>query len=145
MLRQLADPRIPVDLLLYSRCQVCERREWRSHLITRISRSMNPTKAFVEVAGRRQVITAPWGIRTTGSDSSEWQMVAAETIAGTNQILWRNNIANFLHLWSLDTDWTLQSSSDADPFNTPRAWELETSFQVDGSKDGIIGALFSTI
>jgi hypothetical protein len=78
-----------------------------------------------------------------GSDSSEWQMVAAETIAGVNQILWRNNTANFLHLWSLDANWNWQSSSGADPFNTPRAWELESSFQVDGNRDGHIGNPFT--
>ena len=106
---------------------------------------MKPIKAFVEVAGRRQEITAPWGIRTTGNDSSEWQMLAADTIAGVNQVLWHNNIAKVLHLWNLDTNWTLQSTSGFDAFNTPRAWELETSFQVDGNRDGIIGDPFSTI
>jgi hypothetical protein len=95
--------------------------------------------AFVNVGGARQEISSPWN-SPVGSDSSEWQMVAAEMIAGTNQILWRNNTSNFLHLWSLDANWTWQASSGADPFNTPRAWELETSFQVDATRDGIIGA-----
>jgi hypothetical protein len=95
--------------------------------------------AFVEAAGARQQINSPWGTNV-GSDSSEWLMVAAENIAGTNQILWRNNTYNVLHLWNLDTNWNWQSSSGADPFNTPRAWELETSFQVDATKDGITGA-----
>jgi hypothetical protein len=72
-------------------------------------------------------------------------MLAAETIAGTNQILWRNNTANFLHLWSLDTNWNWQSSSGSDGLDTPRAWELEVSFDVDANKDGITGApLIST-
>jgi hypothetical protein len=92
-----------------------------------------------------QSITAPWGVRTTGSDSSEWQMLAAVTITGVNQILWRNNTASFLHIWNLDANWTLQSTNGADGFNTPNAWELETSFQVDAAKDGIVGASFSTI
>jgi hypothetical protein len=123
---------------------VSERREWRSHLITRISRSMKPTKAFVKVAGRLQEITAPWGVNVD-NDSSEWQMLAAETNAGTNQILWRNNTANILHLWSLDANWNWQSSSGADGFNTSRAWELEAIFQVDATRDGIIGAPFASI
>jgi hypothetical protein len=100
--------------------------------------------AFVEVAGTRQEISAPWGVSTTGSDSSEWQMLAAETISGNNQILWRNNASSFLHIWNLDANWTLQSASGADGFNTPRAWELETSFQVDATRDGIIGAPFTS-
>jgi hypothetical protein len=103
-------------------------------------------QAFVETgAGRRQEITAPWGISATSSDNNEWQMLAAETIGDNNQILWRNNTSNFLHTWSLDAIWTWQSSSGADPFNTPRAWELETIFQVDGNRDGITGAPFTTL
>jgi len=101
--------------------------------------------AFVEVAGRRQEITAPWGVSSTGSDSSEWQTLAADTIAGVNQVLWLNNTAKVLHIWNLDANWTLQSTSGADGFNTPAAWALETSFQVDVNRDGIIGAPFTAI
>ncbi|MCX5957481.1 MAG: hypothetical protein NTW51_14030, partial [Cyanobacteria bacterium] len=99
--------------------------------------------AFVETgAGMRQEITVPWGVSATGSDNNEWEMLAAEKIGDTNQVLWRNNTSSFLHLWNLDANWNLQSTSGADGFNTPRAWELETSFQVDGNHDGIIGAPF---
>jgi hypothetical protein len=95
--------------------------------------------AFVEVGGVRQEINSPWGT-PAGDNTSEWQMMAAENLAGNNQILWRNNTYNVLHRWSLDANWTWQSSSGADPFNTAAAWDLETSFQVDATKDGIIGA-----
>jgi hypothetical protein len=101
-------------------------------------------KAFVEVGGARQEITSPWN-STAGDNSSEWQMLAADTIAGVNQILWRNNTSSFLHIWSLDANWNLQSSSGSDGFNTAKAWELETSFQVDATRDGITGAPFTTI
>jgi hypothetical protein len=101
-------------------------------------------RAFVEVGGARLEITSPWGSRA-GDDSSEWQMLAADTISGVNQILWRNNTSNFLHIWSLDANWNLQSASGSDGFNTPRASELETSFQVDATRDGITGAPFTTI
>ena len=101
--------------------------------------------AFVEFgAGTRQQINSPWGANV-GSDSSEWQMMAADTITGINQILWRNNTYSFLHLWNLDTNWNWQSSSGADPFNTAAAWDLETSFQVDATRDGIIGAPSPTL
>jgi hypothetical protein len=100
-------------------------------------------KAFVEAGGTQHEITSPWN-STTGDDSSEWQMLAADTISGTNQILWRNNASSFLHIWNVDANWTLQSASGADGFNTPRAWELETSFQVDATRDGIIGAPFTS-
>ena len=96
-------------------------------------------KAFVESsAGTQQEITTPWGLSETFNN--EWEMLAAEKIGNTNQVLWRNNTSNFLHTWSLDANWNLKSTNGADGFNTPRAWELETSFQVDGNHDGIIGA-----
>ncbi|MCX5954996.1 MAG: hypothetical protein NTW51_00975, partial [Cyanobacteria bacterium] len=102
--------------------------------------------AFVESgAGMPQEITVPWGLSSTGSDRGEWEMLAAEKIGDTNQVLWRNNTSNFLHIWNLDANWNLQSTSGADGFNTPKAWELETSFQVDGNRDGIIGAPFTTL
>ena len=94
--------------------------------------------------GTLQEITSPWN-STAGDNSSEWQMLAADTINGVNQVLWRNNTSNFLHIWSLDANWNLQSSSGADGFNTAKAWELETSFQVDATRDGIIGTPFTTI
>lgn len=99
-------------------------------------------------AGRRQEITVPWGVSATVSDNNEWEILAADTITGVNQVLWRNNAgpssametASFLHILNLDANWSLQPTSGADGFNIPRAWELETSFQVDGNRDGIIGA-----
>ena len=91
--------------------------------------------AFVEAGGARQEITS----RPAGDDFSEWQMLAAENIDGTNQILWRNNTSDFLHLWSLDNNWTWQSSSGYYAFNSIEASELETIFQVDATKDGIVG------
>jgi hypothetical protein len=100
-------------------------------------------RAFVEVGTARQEITSPWGSQT-GDDSSEWQMLAADTISGVNQILWRNNTSSFLHIWSLDANWSLQSANGSDAFNSPRAWELETSFQIDATKDGLIGAPFTS-
>jgi hypothetical protein len=102
-------------------------------------------KALVEYGtGTLQEITSPWN-STAGSDSSEWQMLAADTIGGINKILWRNNTSNFLHIWSLDANWNLQSSNGSDGFNTAKAWGLETSFQVDATRDGIIGTPFTTI
>ncbi|MCX5958265.1 MAG: alkaline phosphatase D family protein [Cyanobacteria bacterium] len=102
--------------------------------------------AFVESgAGMRQEITVPWGVSATVSENNEWQILAAEPITGVNQVLWRNNTSSFLHLWNLDANWNLQSTSGAYGFNTPKAWELETSFQVDGNRDGIIGAPFTAL
>ena len=106
--------------------------------------------AFVEfgpgpgpIPGMRKEISSPWN-SPVGNEFSEWQMLAAETIAGNNQILLRNNTYNFLHTWTLDANWNWQSSNGADAFNSPGAWELESSFQVDANRDWIIGAPFWT-
>jgi hypothetical protein len=102
-------------------------------------------KAFVENGtGTQKEITSPWNL-TAGTNTTEWQMLAADTIGGVNKILLRNNTANFLHTWSLDANWNWQSSGGNDGFNTPKAWELETSFQVDATRDGIIGRHISMI
>jgi hypothetical protein len=68
-------------------------------------------KAFVEYGSAiRQEVTAPWNF-SVGSDVTDWQMLAAETISGENRILWRNNAANFLHTWILDSNWGWQTSA----------------------------------
>ncbi|MEB3259110.1 MAG: hypothetical protein VKP63_00605 [Cyanobacteriota bacterium] len=101
--------------------------------------------AFAKVSGGPAVqITSPWGA-TVGSNTSPWQMLAADTVNGVNQILWRNNSANFLHTWSLDATWTWTSSGGTFALNEAPGWTLETSFQVDANNDGIIGAPLSTI
>ena len=106
--------------------------------------------AFVEfgpgpgpIPGMRKEISSPWN-SPVGNEFSEWQMLAAETIAGNNQILLRNNTYNFLHTWTLDANWNWQSSNGADAFNSPGAWWLESSFQVDANRDRIIGPPFLT-
>jgi hypothetical protein len=98
----------------------------------------NDGQAFVETAGQRDPITSPFQLGT-GDASSTWQMLAAETIDDQNQILWRNNADDVLDLWTLDSGWHWQSSTGAiNPFS-PAALSLETRFQVDGNRDGLIG------
>jgi 2',3'-cyclic-nucleotide 2'-phosphodiesterase/3'-nucleotidase/5'-nucleotidase len=96
-------------------------------------------KAFVEdgSANRREV-TSPWGTGV-GNESSTWQMLAAESIEGVNTILWRNNDSNFLHTWSLNSNWGWQSSQGIVNPSGPAGWELERTFQVDANRDGAIG------
>ncbi|MEB3261073.1 MAG: choice-of-anchor Q domain-containing protein [Cyanobacteriota bacterium] len=101
-------------------------------------------RAVIEAGFRRQEVTSPWGL-TTGGPSSEWEMLAAETVEGVNTILWRNNSARFLHTWTLDGNWAWRSSNGAIPLGSPQSWEMEATFQVDANGDGIIGTPFSTI
>lgn len=67
-------------------------------------------------------------------------MLATETVGGKNQILWRNNTSNFLHVWNLDANWRWQSSYGTIAFNSNDAFALEASFQVDANRNGLIGS-----
>ncbi|MFN9693307.1 MAG: hypothetical protein ACK550_05860, partial [Synechococcaceae cyanobacterium] len=98
----------------------------------------NDGQAFVETADQRYRVSSPFNLGT-GDASSTWQMLAAETVDDQNQILWRNNADDVLDLWSLDSGWHWQSSTGPiNPFS-PAALGLETHFQVDGNRDGLIG------
>ena len=98
----------------------------------------NDREAFVETGGKLSRVTSPFNLKT-GNDLTPWQMLAAEKIDEQNQILWRNNAENFLHLWNLDAAWNWQSSYGAiNPFS-PESLNLETSFKVDLNGDGGLG------
>jgi len=103
-------------------------------------------RAFVQSAGSTtsQIISSPWGANV-GNATSEWQMLAAETIAGSNQILWRHGPSDQLHLWTLNASWSWQSSSALIPRSSSQVWDIETGFQLDLNNDTIIGAPFSTV
>ncbi|MBE9090370.1 M10 family metallopeptidase C-terminal domain-containing protein [Microcystis aeruginosa LEGE 11464] len=68
-----------------------------------------------------------------------WQTLAAETVNGVNQVLWKYNDGNYLHLWSLDSNWNWQSSSGWWGLNSPEAFTQETNFQQDFNGDNQIG------
>jgi hypothetical protein len=94
--------------------------------------------AAVRVGSDLYTVVSPFGLGT-GDSSSEWQMLAAETIGVQSQILWRNNPGNFLHLWNLNSSWNWQSSSgNINPLSSA-ALGLETSFQLDLNGNGVIG------
>jgi len=102
-------------------------------------------QAFAQVGNATPIaITSPWGA-AVGSPSTAWQIIAVDTVAGVNQLLWRNNSANFLQTWSLDQNWSWTASNGTFDLNAPAGWSLESSFQVDANGDGIIGSPHSTI
>ncbi|MCZ8125924.1 MAG: hypothetical protein O9304_03225, partial [Microcystis sp. LE19-114.1B] len=74
-----------------------------------------------------------------------WQTLAAETVNGVNQVLWKYNDGNYLHLWSLDSNWNWQSSTGWWGLNSSEAFTQETNFQQDFNGDGIIGSPYTTI
>ncbi len=65
--------------------------------------------------------------------------LAAVQVGGQNQILWRNNPGNFLHIWMLDASWGWQSSSANFAPSSAAALGLETNFQLDLNGNGVIG------
>jgi ELWxxDGT repeat protein len=95
-------------------------------------------KAWVREGSDLYTVASPFGLGT-GDSTSTWQMLAAETIGEKNQILWRNNPGNFLHVWSLDASWSWQSSAGSISPSSPEALGLETSFQIDLNGNGLIG------
>jgi len=94
--------------------------------------------AAVRIGSNLYSVTSPFGLGA-GDASSEWQMLAAETVGDQNQILWRNNPGNFLHVWTLSSSWSWQSSSGNFSPLSSAALGLETSFALDLNGNGVIG------
>ncbi|MEA5530981.1 bluetail domain-containing putative surface protein, partial [Dolichospermum sp. UHCC 0684] len=70
---------------------------------------------------------------------SGWQTIAAETVNGVNQVLWKNISGNFLHIWNLDSNWNWASSQGNWGLNSAEALTQETIFGIDANSDGVIG------
>jgi hypothetical protein len=80
------------------------------------------------------------GAQITQGMFSGWETLAAETVAGVNQVMWKNNVGNYLHLWTLDSNWAWVSSTGAWGLSSPEAKQQEMNFQQDFNGNGIIGA-----
>jgi Ca2+-binding RTX toxin-like protein len=74
-----------------------------------------------------------------------WQTLAAETVNGDNQVLWKNVSGNFLHIWHLDNNWNWVSSEGQFALNSADAFTQETNFGIDANADGIIGNPYTSI
>ncbi|WP_174782884.1 choice-of-anchor Q domain-containing protein, partial [Dolichospermum sp. UHCC 0299] len=70
---------------------------------------------------------------------SGWQTIAAETVNGDNQVLWKNVSGNYLHIWHLDNNWNWVSSEGNWGLNSAEALTQETNFAIDANGDGVIG------
>ena len=87
----------------------------------------------------------PVGIKNGGTQIyqgiySGWETLAAETVAGVNQVLWKNTAGNYLHLWTLDSNWNRISSMGTWGLNSAEAFTQETNFQQDFNGDGLVGS-----
>jgi hypothetical protein len=74
-----------------------------------------------------------------------WQTLAAETVNGENQVLWKNTAGNYLHIWRLDNNWNRVSSEGQFALNSAAAFTQETNFGIDTNGDGIIGSPYTTV
>ncbi|MFB2804482.1 LamG-like jellyroll fold domain-containing protein [Microcystis sp. BLCC-F209] len=68
-----------------------------------------------------------------------WQILAAETVNGINQVLLRNTSQNLLYIWNLDNNWNWQSSQGGWNLNSTQAFNQETNFKQDFNGDNQIG------
>jgi hypothetical protein len=90
------------------------------------------SNAVVQTGGTIHAISSPYGA-AVGNSTAQWQMLAAESVAGVNKILWRYNPTKQLHFWNLDTSWKwLSSSSLIDP-SSAEGLALQNSFGVDST------------
>ncbi|MFN7414052.1 MAG: hypothetical protein ACK5RT_09115, partial [Dolichospermum sp.] len=76
---------------------------------------------------------------------SGWQTIAAETVNGVNQVLWKNITGNYLHIWRLDSNWNWVSSEGQFGLNSADAFTQETNFGIDTNGDGVIGNPYTAI
>ncbi|MEM6255385.1 MAG: DUF4347 domain-containing protein, partial [Cyanobacteria bacterium P01_D01_bin.156] len=67
-----------------------------------------------------------------------WQAIAADTIEGVNQLLWKNETSQQVAIWRLNDNWEFESG-DALDLDSKQVFELETDFGVDLNDDSQLG------
>ena len=92
----------------------------------------------------------PTAIKNGGQQISQdiypgWQTLAAETVNGVNQVLWKYVAENYLHIWRLDNNWNWVSSEGNWGVNSAEALTQETNFGIDTNGDGVIGNSYTAI
>jgi hypothetical protein len=102
-------------------------------------------KLYTQIGNNNPIAINISGTQITTNIYPGWQTLAAETVNGVNQVLWKYNDGNYLHLWSLDNNWNWQSSTGWWGLNSSEAFTQETNFQQDFNGDGIIGSPYTTI
>ncbi|NCR10802.1 MAG: endo-1,3-1,4-beta-glycanase ExsH, partial [Microcystis aeruginosa LG13-11] len=62
-------------------------------------------KLYTQIGNNNPIAINISGTQITTNTYSGWQTLAAETVNGVNQVLWKYNDGNYLHLWTLDSNW----------------------------------------
>nr|NCR10038.1 T9SS type A sorting domain-containing protein [Microcystis aeruginosa LG13-11] len=100
---------------------------------------------YAQIDNNNPIAIKNGGTQITTNIYSGWQTLAAETVNGVNQVLWKYNDGNYLHLWTLDSNWNWQSSTGWWGLNSPEAFTQETNFQQDFNGDNQIGNPYTPI
>jgi hypothetical protein len=78
-------------------------------------------KLSAQIGSNPPVAIKYGGAQITQGMFSGWETLAAETVAGVNQVMWKNNVGNTLSLWTLDSNWAWVSSTGAWGLNSAEA------------------------
>lgn len=100
----------------------------------------NKDKLYAQLGSGTPVPIQYAGSQLSLTDSSGWQTLAVETIAGVNQVMRKNTANNSFQLWTMDGAWTWQSSMGEWQLGSLQVMEQENNFLQDFNNDGIIGA-----
>jgi hypothetical protein len=74
-----------------------------------------------------------------GNAQSTWQILGAETIRGSNRVLWLHNPTGALTTWSANGAWKRTSSDGWYLPNSAGYFQAEKDFQMDLNRDGRFG------
>jgi hypothetical protein len=110
-------------------------------LISLLKAAGNKYSIQTSAAASNQIAVFKDGVQVyAGIYGNDWQVLAAETINGINQLLWKNTSANKLHVWSLNSNWIWQSSAGWDDPASAIGQQLEASFAIDLDGNGTVAS-----
>ncbi|WP_216644847.1 calcium-binding protein, partial [Microcystis aeruginosa] len=102
-------------------------------------------KLYAQIGNNNPTVIKNGATHITTNTYPGWQILAAETVNGINQVLLRNTSQNLLYIWNLDSNWNWQSSTGGWGLNSTQAFNQETNFKQDFNGDGFIGQPFTPI
>ncbi|WP_301337672.1 Calx-beta domain-containing protein, partial [Microcystis aeruginosa] len=102
-------------------------------------------KLYAQIGNNNPTVIKNGATQITTNTYPGWQILAAETVNGINQVLLRNTSQNLLYIWNLDSNWSWQSSQGGWGLNSTQAFSQETNFQQDFNGDNQIGNPSTTL
>ncbi|WP_306344569.1 Calx-beta domain-containing protein, partial [Microcystis aeruginosa] len=102
-------------------------------------------KLYAQIGNNNPIAIKVGATQITTNTYPGWQILAAETVNGINQVLLKNTTQNLLYIWNLDNNWNWQSSQGGWGLNSTQAFNQETNFKQDFNGDNQIGNPFTPI